>query len=211
MVLGLLCTQYLFSGTLNKTTPCSEGSYFKITNDNAVTFGLEHSDIVFLGELISTNLKTQYSFRIVEIFKGSFQNKTIIGKDESGCYRIPATKGLWIVYAKFNNDSTIKIPFDNPSISITEPFYFSPPPPPRNNIPKTSDSLLESRVYSLERHFTGISNWFNDLQKLRDYKRSINIVNNKPIRDYKFILLMASLIINVLMFLIIIFKIRKKQ
>ena len=103
----------------------------EIDRDSAVVVGLRLSDIVFTGEVIKSDFENDtYSFSIFEIFKGDYKRDTIWGKALTDCSIFPTEKGIWIVYAKMLNDSTIDINGCLHSMSLQNAESFLPPPPP---------------------------------------------------------------------------------
>lgn len=110
----------------------------------------ELSDIVFLGELISTN-DTVYTLKIIEIFKGSHRSDSISGKEYTSCSLFPLEKGKWIIYGNYSEESNfIDIESCLVSRSRTWPLsaactgcYQIPPPPKPGVVPTESDKLKE--------------------------------------------------------------------
>jgi len=197
-------------GLIQSLTTFSEGCRQRITNINAVAIGLKNSDIVFLGDLIKADTeKLTYSFKILELYKGKYKSDTIYGKAESKYSMFPVDNGLWIVYAFFNKDSSIVIDLCGSTMPMKYAHYFGPPPPARiYSMDFKSDRILDNRISEIEEYNKGLRNWFYDLEKLRNYKNSLKIEVPKQGIDYKLIFLIASFIFNVLMFLIIVIKLK---
>lgn len=68
------------------------------------------ADLVFLGELITRDtVNGTYSFKVLELFKGSLSNKDsiIYGAYYSSCSGFPHEFGQWIVYADLRTDGNI--------------------------------------------------------------------------------------------------------
>jgi len=181
----------------------------QIKRESYVSVGLKYSDIIFLGELIdSASTDHNYSFKILEIFKGNYKNKIIKGLATNSCSLRPTDKGLWLIYASFEKDSLIDIGMCGPSVSLKNPdgLYY----PLSIRFGKESKvEQLERRIEYLNKKIDGLSNWYYDLYKLREYKQSN--INEKPKAklDYQLIILAISLILNIFMFVVIIKKNKK--
>ena len=183
-----------------------------MTSKDAVSKGLKSSDIVFLGELVKTDTIMQtYAFRTIEIFKGTTKSDTIYGTATLRDSYLPTDFCLWIVYAKYNKDSTIDINFCGPTISINSPDYFNPPP--ASILYTTGMSILDKinvDIRKVEYKSKGINKWINDIEKLRYYKGFADKKEQKQQTDYKLIFLIISFLINVFMFSVIMMYLRKK-
>jgi hypothetical protein len=199
-------------GSIPLSNAFSEGCRDKITEMNSVKYGLEHSDIVFLGELINyreDNLT--YSFKILELYKGKYKADTIYGHADKQNSVLPTFWGLWIVYAYFNKDSSIDINRCGSTMPMRYAHNFGPPPPPKMYSKDfKSDIELDKRISSIEIYNANLRNWFYDLEKLRNYKNSIIQNGQKRIIDYKLIFLIVSFAFNILMFTIILIKLKNK-
>jgi hypothetical protein len=173
--------------------------------DTLVTKRLKIHDIVFLGELIgSDSQKFNYSFKILETFKGNFKNKTIKSRLINSCSLFPKDKGLWIIYGNYQNDSLIEINECGPSMSLINPGILIPPPPFIKNNKEIYD--FDRQIKNLENKIEGLSNWEYELYKLRLWKQTnYNEIPNKNL-DYHLIFLLVSLILNVFMFIALIRK-----
>lgn len=79
---------------------------------------LKSYDLFFLGELIKFDtINRTYEFRIIELFKGKYNQKTIKGYSEnSSCTRFPRIKGHWIIFSQLINNK-INLDGCNPSYS----------------------------------------------------------------------------------------------
>ena len=106
----------------------------------------DHSDIVFLGELVEVNINEKtFTFNIIESFKGKFNTQLIKGESSYGCSFLPRDKCRWIVYAKFNEKNLIEINQCLASRSELNPYCIScgtPPPPPKKNMTKKDKRVL---------------------------------------------------------------------
>jgi hypothetical protein len=157
---------------------CLGGTY-----DSIQKRSLKNADLVFYGELINIDTITyKYSFRIYEIFKGEFKEDTIYGKSTSSCSLYDFDKGLWIVYATFNDDSTINISSCGASRSITNPVMMLYPPPPasrsRGNL--TEIEKLKFKIVLLEINQRATTDWFIELENLRNLKKQVGSKVNSP-------------------------------
>lgn len=93
------------------------------------------ADLIFCGELIpvdncdpNDDLLKAYQFRIDELFKGDYPETIINGCITGMCSILPQDKGLWLVYARVVNDSTIEISKCSPTISLSKENTLIPPP-----------------------------------------------------------------------------------
>ena len=157
---------------------CQGGTY-----DSIQKRSLKYADLVFYGELINFDTITyQYSFRIFEIFKGESKEDTIHGKSTSSCSLYDFDKGLWIVYATFNDDSTINISSCGASRSIANPvMMLYPPPPPSESRGKLSElEKLNIKIFLLERNQRATTDWFIELESLRNLKKQVASKLNSP-------------------------------
>jgi hypothetical protein len=92
--------------------------------------GLKYSDIVFYGEVLKFNAITgNYTFKIIELFKGKNNVGIVKGKNPNSCSIYPTKKEFWIVYANYNKDNTISMSLCSPSTGF-ESYKGSYPPPP---------------------------------------------------------------------------------
>nr|WP_315171930.1 hypothetical protein [uncultured Flavobacterium sp.] len=183
--------------------------------ENMVSKGLERAEIVFYGELIKIDSISQtYSFRVIEMFKGSYNNYLIKGKAiNSNCDIFPFKKDLWIVYASFNKDNTIHMNYCLPSQTIDIPPGFLPPIPLYTSSESRITKLdsLSNEIDNLKIRNKTMSNWFYQLEQLRAYKLSQNKISKKHRNTLFDIGLIISLIINVLLFFTIFYILVKKN
>ena len=180
-----------------------------------VSKGLENAEIVFYGELIKIDTVSKtYSFRIIELFKGNYKSSIINGKfTDGGCEIFPFKKDLYIVYTGFNKDNTISLDYCLPTQTIEVPPGFLPPIPLFTTSERRATKIdsLSNEVDNLKIRNETMSNWFYQLEQLRAYKLSQNkILENQKNTIYDKALII-SLIINMLLFLIIIFILIKKR
>lgn len=180
-----------------------------------IELGLKNADIVFYGELIqSDSIKETFSFKIIEIFKGSFSGKIIKGKSEgSDCSLFPSNKGLWIVYGNFNTAKTlISLSICSPTQSLEfGPGYPLPPIVFDKNGKVRETTAAEYRLFNLEDRTKSLNSWIFQMEKLRQYKLAQNTVTEKAKTDLKDKIIIGSLIANVLLLLTIIFIIVSKK
>jgi hypothetical protein len=157
---------------------CLGGTY-----DSIQKRSLKYADLVFYGELINFDTITyHYSFRIFEIFKGESKVDTIYGKSTSSCSLYNFDKGLWIVYATYNDDSTINISSCGASRSITNPvmMLYTPPPPSRSRGKQTELEKLKFTIVLLEINQRATKDWFVELENLRNLKKQVGSKVNSP-------------------------------
>jgi hypothetical protein len=175
--------------------------------DSAVKVGLQYSDIIFYGDLISTDtINMTYKFKILELYKGNFTKDTIAGCVKTSCSIMPMINGLWIVYANLNEDSTIRISMCGPSVPLQKTEGLVPPPPPPVLIGHYDKTIepLKVKIHILEQRVKGLSYWIYDLEKLRTYKREHTIVNKAV--NYKSYLIFLLIGLNLALILIILIK-----
>ncbi len=97
-------------------------------------------DLVFLGELIESG-EEEYSFLVLEIFKGKPEKKTLKGKYFDSCCMLPRDPGRWIVYADLEENGFLNITFCLPSRSEINPVCIGCYTPPYLPSPEYPDSL----------------------------------------------------------------------
>lgn len=175
--------------------------------DTCVLKRMKKHDIVFLGELIeSDSIRHSFSFKVLELFKGSNKNRVIKGGLFNSCSYFPTKpndKGLWIIYAQFRKDSLIDINECGPSMSLFNPGFIIPPPPLLTG--NHDINGLEWKVKLFHNNIVGIENWDYELYKLRLYKQLNNETPKSKI-DYKLLIIGFSLLLNIFMFILIIKK-----
>lgn len=183
--------------------------------ETMVSKGLKHSNIVFYGELITIDtIKKTYSFRIIELYKGNYKSSIIKGKSiNSNCEIFPFKKDLWIVYANFNNDKTIKLDYCLPTQTIEIPPGFLPPIPLFTSSERKTTKIdsLSNEIDNLKIRNETMSNWFYQLEQLRAYKLSQSSSNDENTNDFNNQLFFISLIINGILFLSLIFLLLKNR
>lgn len=151
--------------------------------DSLQKVSFKHADLVFLGNLVVSDTATKtYTFKILELFKGTYEEKTIVGAfSHSLCKIFPNDRGLWIVYANFINDSTITMDWCGFSRSMANPqeapCYVNqtpPPPPPEINDNRTENEIiigqLNHKLWLSELKFEALTDWVNELEWLRQNK-----------------------------------------
>lgn len=106
------------------------------------------------------------------------------------------------MYANFQKDSIIDISLCGPSVSLKNPDRFTYPFPLISGKVSETD-LLKQEIVSLNKKIDGLSSWHTDLYELKAYKLAHTIAV-KPKKDYSFLILLFSLILNLIMFLMII-------
>jgi len=179
--------------------------------------GLRAADIIFYGELIKADtILGTYDFKILELFKGNYHSKFIKAtNNEKDFFIAPFKNDLWIVYAKFNKDKTISLNLRSPTQTIDIPYGFPPPIPYHNIYGKKITKLdsLSNDIDNLKIRNETLKTFFYQLDKLRSFKTVQNTISKKDrIETYsKYIII--SLIVNIILFLILIFIFlkRKKQ
>jgi len=183
--------------------------------ETMVSEGLKNSNIVFYGELIKIDtINRTYSFRIIELYKGNYKSSIIKGKSiNSSCEIFPFKKDLWIVYANFNNDKTIKLDYCLPTQTIEIPPGFLPPIPLFTSSERKTTKIdsLSNEIDNLKIRNETMSNWFYQLEQLRAYKLSQNSINNKTENDLNFKILFTTLIINGILLLTLILLLLKNR
>ncbi|MGZ9676243.1 hypothetical protein [Flavobacterium sp. GNP001] len=176
--------------------------------ETMVSKGLEKAEIVFFGELIKIDsISRTYSFRIIETFKGSYNNYLIKGKAiNNNCEIFPFKKDLWIVYASFNKDNTIHLNYCLPSQTIDIPAGFLPPIPLYTSSESriTKIDSLSNEIDNLNIRNETMSNWFYQLEQLRAYKLSQNKISKNQKNSFYVKALIISLIINGLLLSVLI-------
>lgn len=183
-----------------------------------VETGLKYK-IVFYGEVIKVDsIKRIYTFRIIELFKGKYNSLFITQKYSGNCSIIPSIKQLWIVYANFNDDKTIEISGCSPSTGFKPYGIDSMPPPPEIKISQKTDDKIKSLsfyVWDLKFENRNLQDWIYQIEKLRIYKKSQEEISDKEKTEAKLETysryIIISLIVNIVLFLILIFVLLKKK
>ncbi len=187
--------------------------------ETMVAEGLKNYDIVFYGELLkSDTISGDFTFKVLELFKGK-NNSTLIHGNAIGnnCSFFPIKKELWIIYANYTNNNKITISICSPSMGLESLLgaYPTPPPPRYYGIKDIDLRELYQKVYLLEDRNQNIINWIQQLERLRSYKTSQNIISEKEKADQKIetysSYIIFSLFINIILFSILIFIILKKK
>ncbi|MBE8728153.1 hypothetical protein C4F50_24830 [Flavobacterium sp. KB82] len=183
-----------------------------------VETGLKY-EIVFYGEVIKVDsIKRTYTFKIIELFKGKYNSQFITQKYSGNCSIIPSIKQLWIVYASFNDDKTIKLSGCSPSTGFKPYGSDSMPSPPEIHISQKIEDQIKSLtfyVWNLSSENRNLQDWIYQLEQLRIYKTLENQKSEKEkteskVESYsKYIII--SLIVNILLFLSLLFVILKKK
>lgn len=213
----LKCILFLLSiFFLNNSFACECPPHKKET---LVKKGLRYADIVFYGELIKIDtIQNTYDFRIIELFKGKYQSKIIHGKSrENNCEINPFKKDLWIVYANLNKDKTISLNYCLPSQTMEIPPGFLPPVPFVKNYNEkiTKIDSLENDIINLKIKNETLTTFFYQLEQLRAYKKDQKEISDKEIITAKLetysLFIIISLIVNIILFLTLLFVILKKQ
>jgi len=179
--------------------------------------GLRAADIIFYGEFIKADtILGTYDFKILELFKGNYHSKFIKATDnEKDFFIAPFKNDLWIVYAKFNKDKTISLNLRSPTQTMDIPYGFPPPIPYHNIYGKKITKLdsLSNDIDNLKIRNETLKTFFYQLDKLRSFKTAQNTISEKEKIETHSKYIIISLIVNILLFLILIFILvkRKKQ
>jgi hypothetical protein len=191
----------------------------QLDRETIVAQGLKNYDIVFYGELVkSDTISGNFTFKILELFKGEINSAFISGSATgSNCTVLPIKKELWIVYANYTNNTNINISMCSPSMGLESLLgaYPTPPPPRYYEIKDIDLRNLYQKVYLLKDKNQNIVDWIQQLEKLRAYKSSQNIISEKEKTELKIEsysrYIIISLIVNIVLFSILIFIILKKK
>lgn len=192
----------------------------RLKKETMVNKGIKGSDIIFYGELIKIDTINKIStFRILELFKGNYSSKIINAKsDETDCPIYPFKKDLWIIYALFNKDKkTISLDYRSPTQTMEIPVGFEPPIPIHYIYGKKITKLdsITCEVDNLKIRNETLSTFLYQLELLRAYKSSQNIISEKEKTELKIEsysrYIIISLIVNIVLFLFLIIIILKKK
>ncbi|MFD1602248.1 hypothetical protein ACFSJW_18415 [Flavobacterium artemisiae] len=189
-----------------------------IDRENMVEIGLKY-EIVFYGETIKVDsIKRIYTFRIIELFKGKYNSQFITQKYYGNCSIVPSVKQLWIVYANFNDDKTIEISGCSPSTGFKPYGLDSMPSPPKIKISQKADEkieILSFYAWDLKFENRNLQDWIYQIEKLRIYKKSQKEISDKEKTESKIEIyskyIIISLIVNIVLFLSLLFVILKKK
>lgn len=191
-----------------------------VVRDSAVSEGLKNYDLVFTGDLITSDYnKNLYSFEILELFKGNFNKETVFGIARSNCSIFPREKGIWIVYANIINDSTIEISSCSHSVSLKRAEGLLPPP-----VENSDDNMFETntkyKLHTLAKRTKGIAKWFTDYQKLKKFARKNenkeilkeeNETESRNFINFRDILLTTLILINIYLLILLFRRKRTNQ
>ncbi|MBB4802417.1 hypothetical protein HNP37_002490 [Flavobacterium nitrogenifigens] len=189
-----------------------------IDRENMVEIGLKY-EIAFYGEVIKVDsIKRIYTFKIIELFKGKYNSRFITQKYLGNCSVTPSIKQLWIVYANFNEDKTIEVSSCSPSTGFKPYGSNSIPSPPETKISqKTDEQIRTLSFYAWDLKFENrnLQDWIYQLEKLRLYKKAQKDISDKEKTEEKLETysryIIISLIVNIVLFLTLIFEIYKKK
>ncbi|SEP02140.1 hypothetical protein SAMN05444671_4618 [Flavobacterium sp. CF108] len=209
VVLFILC---LFNFSFSREYP-----HFK--KEEMIKRGLKSADIIFYGKLTKVDtISGVYYFEIRELFKGNYNSKQIIAtNNEEDFFMHPFEESFWIVYAKLNKDNSISLNLRSPTQTMEIPAGF-PPPIPYYNLyggKITEVDSLRTNIDNLKIKNETLSTFFYQLEELRAYKKSQNEISDKEKTEteletyYQYIII--SLIVNIVLFLSLIFLIFKKK
>lgn len=113
------------------------------------------SDYIFVGEVMSFDFNTNtFEIRVIESFKGSFNEETIVGHFDAYCGPNINSKGRWIIYSHKGSNEEIIINACGLTRSFIEPesnimASDAPLPPPANHIEtndETNNDLMERKI-----------------------------------------------------------------
>jgi len=168
--------------------------------------GYQQSDIVFIGKIKNENSKdSKYEFQILELLKGDYKHSQIKGATQSNCSLNNFDKGLWLIYARFEKDSTIDVSICSASRSFYYPF-FAPPMMWENN---KTDSL-EREVSFLNQRHEAFVQLLSDIELYR-YRKAEIIKNaaKTPETDWTLWLSVLNLVGLIAVVMWLIFKKKK--
>ncbi|MGK4567889.1 hypothetical protein [Flavobacterium sp. 3HN19-14] len=173
-----------------------------------VAKGLRSSDVVFYGKVIQSDASRQtYTFQVFEFFKGKYSSKTLKGKVVCDCSAFPDKIGsLWLVYANFNNDKTINFSVCNPSIEMDLDLHIATPHSEKNEL-----SLVRDSLFIADSKNENLKNWIYQFEKLRKFKAATDAKAAKSKEKFFEGFITISLIINVILFLLVIYLSRRKR
>lgn len=195
----------------------TEFPHFK--KEEMIKRGLKAADIIFYGKLTKVDtISGVYYFEIRELFKGNYNSKQIIAtNNEKDFFMYPFEESFWIVYAKLNKDNSISLNLRSPTQTMEIPAGF-PPPIPYYNIygeQITRVDSLRTNIDNLKIKNETLSTFFYQLEELRAYKKSQNEISDKEKTETKLETysryIIISLIVNIVLFLSLIFIFIKKK
>jgi len=144
----------------------------------------ENSDVIFLANLINTDLlKKTYTLEIKEIYKGTLNTKTVKGVITSSCSALIKKKGVWIVYARLLDSGNIDISSCSATRNKNDLLHHYIYPSTNKNNTKT-----KSRLQNIAKR-----DWENELRHLKQnvnkktdkvLDNDENKVNNTFIKEY---------------------------
>jgi hypothetical protein len=130
-----------------------------------VKANIKHSDLIFIGNRISYSQEYptigEYSFKVIEVFKGNINEGDIVSGKTFGCSTSPYVKGLWIVYATQKKGGLIDMDGCGLSKSLSEPEVPLPPP-------DSFDKELQERKFEAFPAF--LREWHNEYILLQNFK-----------------------------------------
>ncbi len=145
---------------------CSVPKSLKAIQD----YEFENSECIFIGEVLEIDdVRSVFTFKVLESFKGEEHETIYIGKYDQMCGPIIDETGNWLIYGNFNDENQIVInhcgltrSFNKPedNISATKP----PMPPPPNKQETESDIEKKMTEWKL-RAKSDLENEINELRK----------------------------------------------
>jgi len=138
---------------------------------NRVYRDIENSDLIFIGNRISYTRaenfedEEKYSFEVIEVFKGRIEPGDIIyGKIHSPCSGSPNVEGLWVVYARMDEDGLIDYDYTDCGASRSLSGDYLPIPLP---LLATEDYIIEKTSRTLPLF---LRDWHNGYIILQNFK-----------------------------------------
>tara|TARA_B110000091_G_C13614718_1_gene390331 strand:+ start:244 stop:765 length:522 start_codon:yes stop_codon:yes gene_type:complete len=164
LIISLLVFVFI-SNTIQACKCKTVNSYEKL-----VEISYTSSDFVFLGELIRLDTLTgEYTFQVLESFKGNNKIDTIIYKPQTSCSLYISENGKWIIYGDIINEVYIDISQCGASRSENKPTCSNCPncikmvPDPRLSKSEMEDHKIKVEGLKVE----ALARWHNELIMLR--------------------------------------------
>ena len=139
--------------------------------DSLRQLSFHQADMVFLGELIDYDTTNYtFTFKIIELFKGSAKSVTIKGKLFDSCSLFPRDKCKWIVYANIHENGFINIDHCLASRSELNPNHILlyAIPPPLCSLP-TEDEINKSLQITSQIKEGAYKDWLKEIEMLRNH------------------------------------------
>lgn len=144
-----------------------------ISLDTLQNLSTKSSDLIFLGKLIRADtINATMVFKILESFKGSFAQDTVVVQWEKHTHVYSVDYCIWLVYVNKSIDSTFVLNTNGLSRSIDHPEYLwlyrIPAPLPLN---PDVGSIININMEWTSYRINALKDWIAELEMLREFRK----------------------------------------